>query len=84
MWIQPFNAGVWNESMWQESFCGSHPLHEAEDIAEAGVGMLGTTPGSIIHEWENHHFPHVVMIKRDDICERTWKIEIIIFTTEKS
>lgn len=36
MLIQPFNAGVWNESMWQESFCGSHPLHEAEDIAEAG------------------------------------------------
>ena len=46
--------------------------------------MLGTTPSSIIHEWENHHFPHVVMIKRDNICERTWKIEIIIFTTEKS
>lgn len=48
------------------------------------VGMLGTTPSSIIHEWENLHFLHVVMIKRDNICERTWKIEIIIFTTEKS
>lgn len=43
---------------------------------------LGTVPGSVIHEWETHRFPHVVMIKKDNVCEGTWKIEVIVLILE--
>lgn len=51
-----------------------------------GAGQMGTElsaiPGSVIHEWETHCFPYIVMIKKDNICEGTWIIEVIILILE--